>query len=142
MSAGAVRRAPEAGWWPRADVHTAFLPPEAVLFDEATGHAHRLNSGASSVWMVLEGQRSAAQIADDLAEIYEVDPSVLRGEVERALAEFAEHGWIEDRRDGHDTSLSPEHAGPAASGSPEAPAADAEGGAGEAVDVLPRPPDP
>jgi len=123
---------------PHPSVETAFLPPEAVLWDGRHHQVHHLNPSASAVWLLIDGELSADEIAAELCDIFGTEYSVVRPDVDDAIAEFARRGLLVggDRPQGHDD---PEHQG-AVSGHdhvPGDPLAEAAG-----VTPLPRPPDP
>ena len=84
-----------AGLRGRDDLHTAFLLPEAVLLDETTGDVHRLNGGAAAVWMLLDGQSSPTDIANELSEVFGLQADTVGVQVDAALAEFRESGLLE-----------------------------------------------
>lgn len=112
-----------SGYRARRDVHTVFLPPEAVLLDERTGDIHRFNASASAVWMLLDGQESTAEIAEELAEIFGATPEDLVSDIEAAIADFSEcHLLDEAAVDLDRLDLEPESS--------------------TSLEVLPRPPDP
>lgn len=84
------------GYRPRLDVHTVFLPPEAVLLDGRTGDIHHLNASASAVWMLLDGQESTDEIAEELAAILGATAEVQVADVEAALADFGERHLLDE----------------------------------------------
>jgi hypothetical protein len=80
---------------PRAGIETAFLAPEAVLLDTMTGISHHLNAGASAVWMLLDGQGGVADVARELAELFDRPVDGMIEEVRSAIADFAERGLLD-----------------------------------------------
>ena len=110
---GAAFRRPR----PRPGIETAFLPPEVVLLDTGSGRVHHLNPGASAVWLLLDGEQGVEGIAAELGELFGRAAGEVTGDVEAAVADFAERGLLE----GAARSVSLAH--------PE-------------TAVLPRPPDP
>jgi hypothetical protein len=128
---------------PRAHpaVETAFLAPEAVLWDGRHHQVHHLNPSASAVWLCIDGELTADQIAAELSEIFETPLEVIRPDVDSALAEFLRLGLL-DGREKSDAAASPtvadghdEHGHHHDDPVEEAPD-------GEGVVVLARPPDP
>jgi hypothetical protein len=103
---------------PADQVETAYLAPEAVLYDAATGRVHLLNPGAAAVWMLLDGRQDARGLAAELGELFGRSAGELLPEVTEAIADFAQRGLL----DGTDHG-----------------AGRAEG---RAAQVLARPPDP
>lgn len=49
-------------------VHTVVLDGEAVLLDEAAVHLHRLNAAGTAVWLALDGEAGAAELAAVLGD--------------------------------------------------------------------------
>ena len=69
---------------------------EHVVVDPRRGRAHRLNPSALAVWNRLDGTRSAAAIAGELADRYGVDASVTRADVDRLVDELQAEGLLDD----------------------------------------------
>ncbi len=80
---------------PADHVETAYLAPEAVLYDAATGRVHLLNPGAAAVWMLLDGRQDAAGLAVELGELFGRSPDELLPEVTDAVADFAQRGLLD-----------------------------------------------
>ena len=74
---------------PHPDVETAFLQPEAVLYDDRSGTVIHLNGSAAAVWMMLDGTLDVDAVVRELSGIFEVDVDTIRPDVEAALADFA-----------------------------------------------------
>lgn len=73
-------------------VHSQFFDGEAVL---ALGdELHLLNSVASLVWQCCDGESSATEIAEDLAEVFGAEPGALKADVEKAIGEFRSAGLL------------------------------------------------
>jgi len=129
--------APDEPLRPHPSVETAFLAPEAVLWDGRHGQVHHLNPSASAVWLLIDGESSADRIAAELSDIFGTDYAVVRPDVDEAIAEFARRGLLVGG-DQADEQHDPDHLGAAHGhdqrhGDPDAAAA---------VTPLPRPPDP
>jgi hypothetical protein len=75
---------------PHPDVETAFLQPEAVLYDDRSGTVIHLNGSAAAVWMLLDGTLDRSSLVEELADIFEVSADAITPDVEAALADFAE----------------------------------------------------
>ncbi|PSL04745.1 coenzyme PQQ synthesis protein D (PqqD) [Haloactinopolyspora alba] len=67
---------------------------EITLFHEPTQTALVLNTTASDVWRLIDGHRSAADIAALLASSYGADPEVVRTDVESALDTLSGHDLV------------------------------------------------
>jgi hypothetical protein len=79
---------------PHPAIETAYLAPEAVLYDERTGRVYRLNPSASAVWLLLDGTADADAVAGDISEIFEVPLEQVRPDVATAIEEFAAQGLL------------------------------------------------
>lgn len=73
-------------------VHSQFFDGEAVLALE--GELHLLNSVAALVWQCCDGESSAVEIAEDLAEVFGVEPESLTADVEKAIRDFEDAGLL------------------------------------------------
>jgi hypothetical protein len=71
------------------------LDSEIVLFSLTTQHYYGLDEIGTRVWQLLLEHRTVASILAALLEEYEVDPVVLRRDVERLVGELAANGLIE-----------------------------------------------
>lgn len=79
---------------PHPDVETAFLQPEAVLYDDRSGTVIHLNGSAAAVWMLLDGTLDQSSLVGELADIFEVAADAIRPDVGAALANFAEQNLL------------------------------------------------
>ena len=73
-------------------VHSQFFDGEAVL--ALGGELHFLNSVAALVWQCCDGESSAVEIAEDLAEIFGVAPESLKADVDKAIRDFEDAGLL------------------------------------------------
>ncbi|MEI8335315.1 MAG: PqqD family protein [Actinomycetes bacterium] len=73
-------------------MRSQFFDGEAVLVlgDEL----HLLNPVAALVWQCCDGESSADEIADDLAEVFGAEPGTLQSDVEKAIGEFKSSGLL------------------------------------------------
>lgn len=67
---------------------------EAVLLDLASENYFGLDEVGTRVWMLLNEQKAAGQILEDLQEEYEVDRENLEGDVNELLVQLLEAGLI------------------------------------------------
>jgi PqqD family protein of HPr-rel-A system len=58
----------------RADVRVRVVDGETVVFDRHRGLIHQLNATARYIWERCDGHASVADIAQQLAEAFVVDP--------------------------------------------------------------------
>ncbi|AKL74363.1 Coenzyme PQQ synthesis protein D (PqqD) [Actinobacteria bacterium IMCC26256] len=79
-------------------MHSQYFDGEAVL---ALGdELHLLNPVAALVWQCCDGESSATEIAEDLAEVFGADPGTLKSDVEKAIGEFESAGLLVPDEDG------------------------------------------
>jgi hypothetical protein len=79
---------------PHAAVETAFLAPEAVLFDDRHGEVHHLNPSAAAVWLLLDGDLSLVDVAAELSDIFGVPESVVLPDVQTTVSDFRRRGLL------------------------------------------------
>jgi hypothetical protein len=113
---------------PHQSVETAYLPPEAVLFDDRHGEIHHLNLWASAVWLLLDGELSVEEVADELSEIFSSPGDRMRTDVAEAVDDFRRRGLLDG------TTSTPEEPRVAV-------VTDTSDADPQRLDVLPRPPD-
>lgn len=63
---------------------------EAIIYNYARGEVHRINATALEVLKTCDGKHTAKDIAEKLAEIYEVDVDVAKEDVKELIERFAE----------------------------------------------------
>ena len=68
---------------------------DVTLFHTPTNSVVVLNGTASDVWRLLDGQRTAEEIASLLGSVYHAAPATLAEGVDNALQEFSRHGLVE-----------------------------------------------
>jgi PqqD family protein of HPr-rel-A system len=79
----------------RDDVSARVIAGETVVLDRDGGRVHQLNATASYVWERCDGRASAAEIARDLAEKYDVEPDRAADDVASLVGQFQELGLLE-----------------------------------------------
>jgi hypothetical protein len=67
---------------------------EILLLDTETNLIHQLNRTASFIWRKCQEGASAGEIAESLAENFDVEEDKARADVERAIEQFAAMGII------------------------------------------------
>ena len=70
------------------------LDGDISLYDPVRSNVHVLNSTASDVWRLLDGEHTLDEIVELMARSYEVDPSDIRVHVARTLDAFTERGLL------------------------------------------------
>jgi len=74
------------------DVVEEELDGEMILYDLRTGYMHRLNATALEVWRRCDGRTTTRQIAEHLAESFDVDFDTALDHVEELVTQLAESG--------------------------------------------------
>lgn len=80
----------------RVDVTVHELDDEALIYDATTADTHRLNTTALFIWQQCDGQQDVQQIAQRLADTYDVPLESAREHVEKVLHELQNKRLIED----------------------------------------------
>lgn len=92
-------RPPEliGGFVPRAHpkVTCADLDGEAVLYDERSGALHLLNLTAARIWACCDGSGSVDEIVSDLAVVYGIEPTEIRGQVLALVRDLLTCGLVQ-----------------------------------------------
>ena len=65
------------------------MDAEALLYDQLSGCTHRMNKTALSVWRACDGRSTTREVAQGLAETYEVSLERALEDVEQLIAAFA-----------------------------------------------------
>ena len=79
---------------PAPHVLVSELDGEISLYDPVRSNAHVLNSTASDIWRLLDGEHTLDEIVDLLARAYEVAPSDIRVHVARTVDVFDDRGLL------------------------------------------------
>jgi hypothetical protein len=70
---------------------------DVVVFDERGNRLLLLNDVGAAVWLLLDGERRASEIAQVITETLPADPGDVRRDVDAFLDTLREHGVIEVR---------------------------------------------
>ena len=92
----------------RDDVDTTLVDGEFVVAEESTGTVHRLNSTAGAVWSLCDGETSPEAMAQELGEIFGLEPAVIIDDIRQALDQLGAAGLLV----GVDAALDRHHADP------------------------------
>jgi hypothetical protein len=91
----------EAGTMTKAFVPTARpevvqveIDGELVLYDDSAKVMHRLSPSAGQIWRCLDGSGSLAEIAADLADVYQADPGQVLADVVATARQFGSAGLL------------------------------------------------
>ena len=77
------------------DVSLAVLDGEVVVHHFTTNRFLRLDRIGSLTWQCFDGSSTVDEIVGDLADAFEVDPSIVRADVETLLGELTTSGVVE-----------------------------------------------
>jgi len=67
---------------------------EMVVLDLASGQVHHLNGTAGFIWSRFDGTASLTQVAEKVAEHFDVDPRVAERDVNEVAHRFTEVGLL------------------------------------------------
>ena len=67
---------------------------EVVIVDMAAGQLFSLKDTGRAIWELIDGERSCAEIAEDMAESHEIDVPAAQRSVAALLGELEEAGLI------------------------------------------------
>lgn len=70
---------------------------DVSLYDPTREQVLVLNSTASDVWRLCDGDHDSDEIVSLLASAYQVEPDDLRGDVEQTIEQFVSEGFLSDR---------------------------------------------
>ena len=82
----------------REDLVIRVVDDELVILDRIAGRVHRFNCTASYIWNACD-QRSASEIAIQMAEDFGVPAETMLNDVHATLLEFRRLGLVLDARD-------------------------------------------
>jgi hypothetical protein len=70
------------------------LDGDISLYDPVRSNVHVLNSTASDVWRLLDGEHTLDEVVELMARAYEVDASDIRVHVARTVDVFTDRGLL------------------------------------------------
>jgi len=79
---------------PNELVISQFMDGEAVLVDSAGGRVKVLNEAGAAIWGLVDGERSAAQIAAAISEQYRIPREQTEADTLAFLAELRHKGLL------------------------------------------------
>lgn len=69
---------------------------EISLYHPGTDQVMVLNETASDIWLLSDGEHTLPEIVDLLARAYQVESNDIREDVEKAVADFVQNGFLRD----------------------------------------------
>lgn len=80
---------------PRQQIIETEIGDEISLYDPATERVMVLNTTASDVWRLADGQHDVEGIVNLLARAYQVEPDTIAEDVRGVVQRLAEEGLLE-----------------------------------------------
>jgi hypothetical protein len=72
---------------------------ELLIYDPRSERVLALNVSARAIWMLCDGRHSAADVAATLGESLGLPPGALVSDVDRAISELQDAGFLERHAD-------------------------------------------
>lgn len=82
----------------RSDVNVRVLDGETVVLDRQGAMIHQLNQTASFIWKRCDGESTIPEIADQLAEVYEIDPETAARDVASVVGQLHSLNLLEPQQ--------------------------------------------
>ena len=82
----------------RSDVRVCVVEGEKVVLDRQGGMIHQLNQTASFIWDWCDGKSTVADITNQLAEAFDVDPKTSLKDVAAIVGQFQKLNLLEPRQ--------------------------------------------
>jgi PqqD family protein of HPr-rel-A system len=82
-----------------ADVLELDMGDGVILYNHDSSLVHHLNPSAALLWKLCDGDASVGQLAEEIAEEYELDGERVGQEVSAVIAEFDALDLVADARD-------------------------------------------
>jgi hypothetical protein len=79
----------------RADVRIRIIEGETVVLNRQGGLIHQFNQTASYIWERCDGKSTAAEIAQQLAEAFDVSPKTAADDVAAIIRQLQELNLLE-----------------------------------------------
>jgi hypothetical protein len=83
----------------RPDLNSRAIDGETLILDRTTNQIHQLNVTATFVWRRCDGKHASAEVADELAATFGVDPDTARDAVRTTLRRLDELGLLDTTPD-------------------------------------------
>ncbi|HWP58354.1 MAG TPA: PqqD family protein [Candidatus Acidoferrales bacterium] len=80
----------------RTDVRTRLIDGETIVLDRRQELVHQLNRTASYIWQRLDGQRTPAEIAEQICQAFEVDEATALKDVLETIARLRKLDLLEN----------------------------------------------
>lgn len=80
-------------------VHARRFGSELVILDLTAGEYFGLDEVGADIWERASRGCPAEQIVEALLDVYDVDPTKLRADVESLMEQFVERRWLIEKRE-------------------------------------------
>ncbi len=80
----------------RGDIINEIVEDETVIYDPKNHNVHHLNPVAGVIWDLCDGSHTAKEIADEIVNVLEADPSQVEGDVTKTIEELQSKGLLEE----------------------------------------------
>lgn len=80
---------------PKSQVIETEVNEEISLYDPETDAVMVLNATASDIWRLSDGEHTFPQIAELLANVYQLDATEIEKDVEATVDQFVENGFLD-----------------------------------------------
>jgi len=67
---------------------------ELILCEPDVEQVHFLNATAAAIWLLCDGRHAAADIADELATLFELDQPAAESDIRETLADLLKAGLL------------------------------------------------
>lgn len=84
---------------PAAGLVECSVQDELLLYDPRSERVVALNPPARAIWALCDGRHSAADVSATLGESLGLSPNALADDVDRAISELRDAGFLEPHRD-------------------------------------------
>lgn len=88
----------------KPDLEVRTVDDEKVILDRDGEHIHQLNATASYIWDRCDGTREVSEIAQELADAFEVTPELTLKDVSDIVLQFSELGLLVEVSAGKEAS--------------------------------------
>lgn len=78
-----------------SDAKYELVEDEAIIIDLKTGSYYSLNDTGTMFWKLIDGQRSIAACAEEIAKEYDVAASIVESDILELAEGFLSEGLIE-----------------------------------------------
>ena len=80
----------------RGDIINEIVEYETVIYDPKNHNVHHLNPVAGVIWDLCDGSHTAKEIAKEIVNVLEANPSQVEGDVTKTIEEFQSKGLLEE----------------------------------------------